>query len=209
MGAMDDVSMNTNMHAAFKREIRRIQAGLTKAELSDQGARARLAKRYSFFSDTLHHHHEGEDQYLFDRVKPKASPAEVAVLDQMEAEHGQLNEILTTLDGQFAAISADTDKQEVSNQLDALFDVLTQHCDDEEQNGIQIVQRYVSEHDVKEFMKFTRDTEYAKLVLPWVCDNAEPGVEDQTWGMIPGPVRLFLKPMMTRKYDAFSRECAV
>ncbi|NQU36700.1 MAG: hypothetical protein HQ526_03775, partial [Actinobacteria bacterium] len=87
--------------------------------------------------------------------------------------------------------------------------VLTQHCADEEANGIRIVQRYVTEADVKEFMKFTRESEYANLVLPWVCDNAEPDVEQHTWGMIPAPVRLFLKPMMTRKYDAFSRECAV
>ena len=98
MSAMSDTSMNTNMHAAFKREIRRVQSGLAKADLADGAARDNLLRRYDFFSETLHHHHKGEDTYLFERVKPKADPSEVAVLDQMEAEHGELLEILTTVD---------------------------------------------------------------------------------------------------------------
>ena len=61
MSAMNDTSMNTNMHAAFKREIRRIQSGLAKADLASSSARANLVRRYDFFSETLHHHHEGED----------------------------------------------------------------------------------------------------------------------------------------------------
>jgi hypothetical protein len=79
MSAMNDTSMNTNMHAAFKREIRRIQSGLAKADLASSSARANLVRRYDFFSETLHHHHEGED-------RSKADPSEVAILDQMEAE---------------------------------------------------------------------------------------------------------------------------
>jgi hypothetical protein len=87
--------------------------------------------------------------------------------------------------------------------------VLSQHCEHEETQGIGIVQRYITQADMKEFMKFTRDAAQANLVLPWVCDGAEPAVSSQVWGMIPGPVRLFLKPTMTRKYDTFSQECGV
>ena len=61
MSAMNDTSMNTNMHAAFKREIARLKAGLAAADLSNDAARSGLAARYTFFSETLHHHHEGED----------------------------------------------------------------------------------------------------------------------------------------------------
>ena len=50
MSAMNDTSMNTNMHAAFKREIRRIQSGLAKADLAKQFRRANLVRRYDFFS---------------------------------------------------------------------------------------------------------------------------------------------------------------
>ena len=209
MSAMSDTSMNTNMHAAFKREIRRIQSGLAKADLADGSARDNLVRRYDFFSETLHHHHEGEDTYLFERVKPKADPSEVAILDQMEAEHGELLEILTSVDTGFKTLSDASDKKVLNDQLEAMFTVLSQHCDHEETQGIGIVQRYITQADMKEFMKFTREGAQANLVLPWVCDGAEPAVSSQVWGMIPGPVRLFLKPAMTRKYDTFSQECGV
>jgi len=209
MSAMNDTSMNTNMHAAFKREIRRIQSGLAKADLASSSARANLMRRYDFFSETLHHHHEGEDTYLFERVKPKADPSEVAILDQMEAEHGELLEILTTVDTGFKTLSDATDKVVLNDQLEALFTVLSQHCEHEETQGIQVVQRYITQEDMKEFMKFNREGEHANFVLPWICDGAQPAVSSQVWGMIPGPVRLFLKPTMTSKYDAFSKECEI
>jgi hypothetical protein len=60
MTAMRDASMNTNMHSAFKREILRLRGGLRKADLSDAMATEGLARRYKFFSVTLHHHHDGE-----------------------------------------------------------------------------------------------------------------------------------------------------
>lgn len=209
MSAMKDTSMNTNMHAAFKREIARLKAGLAAADLTSADARTKLAARYSFFSETLHHHHEGEDTYLFERVKPKATAAQVAVLDQLEAEHAEMLEVLTALDGEFKSLSETTDKTAVSNQFDALATVLGQHCAHEEGEGIAIVQQYITEADMKEFMKFNRSGESANFVLPWVCDGADPAVQESVWCMIPAPVRLFLKPTMTKKYDAFTRDCGI
>ena len=209
MSAMKDTSMNTNMHAAFKREIGRIKAGLASVDLSDEAARTGLANRYTFFSETLHHHHEGEDTYLFERVKPKATPAQVAVLDQMEVEHAEMLEVLTALDAEFAALGATSDKVAISNRLDALLTVLGQRCEHEEREGIAIVQEHITEADLKEFMKFNRSGAQANYVLPWVCDGAEPAVQTSVWGMIPAPVRVFLRPQMTKKYDKFSSECGV
>ena len=58
-------------------------------------------------------------------------------------------------------------------------------------------------------MKFTRGAPNSSLILPWMCDGADPAVQASTWGTIPAPVRLFVKPMMTRKYVAFTKECGV
>lgn len=209
MSAMSNTTMNTSMHAAFKREIRRLQAGVTKTDLADAGAAAKLAARYSFFSATLHNHHEGEDTYLFERVKPRATPEQVAILDQMEAEHGEMLEVLKSLDIEFATLSASSDKSRLGNQLEALDTVLSQHCAHEEAVGMAIVQEYITEADMKEFMKFSRSGAQANYVLPWVCDGADATVEAGVWGMLPGPVRLMVKPMLTRKYVKFSKECGI
>lgn len=209
MSALKDVSMNTNLHAAFKREIDRLSAGVNATNMANPDARDRLARRYEFFSLTLHHHHEGEDTYLFERCKPRATPEEAAVLEELEAEHAELLTVLSGLDKQFAQLRADTHKDQLTSQLANLREVLSAHCAHEEADGMSIVQRYVTEADVKEFMKFTRTGETASLTLPWVCDGADAHVDGQVWGMLPPPVRLFVKPMMTRKYDKFTKACGI
>jgi iron-sulfur cluster repair protein YtfE (RIC family) len=209
MSAMRDASMNTNMHAAFQREIDRLEAGLDSADLADGTARAGLSRRYQFFSQTLHHHHQGEDTYLFPGVRAKASPDEKAILDAMEAEHEGLVDTLTTLDEQFGHLDQATDKQAVAAQLEVLRQVLSAHGDHEERDGVPIVQKYISDEDFKAFMKFNRGAPNSSLIMPWMCDGADPAVQAATWGNIPAPVRLFLKPIMTRKYAAFTKECGV
>jgi len=204
-----DVSMNTNMHSAFKREILRLRDGLREADLSDAKATEGLARRYKFFSVTLHHHHEGEDTFLWPNVRPKANPQESLVLDAMEAEHGALASVLDAVDEEFKNLSVKSDKDHIAARLDELGAVLSGHTQHEEREGVPIVQKYIEEDDFKAFVKFSRHSEDASLVLPWVSDGATPTEVASTWGMIPAPVRLFVKPMLTRKYTKFTQNCGV
>jgi hemerythrin-like domain-containing protein len=209
MTAMIDVSMNTNMHSAFKREILRLRDGLRKADLSDARATEGLARRYAFFSVTLHQHHQGEDTFLWPNVRPKANLQEIAVLDAMEAEHEALASVLGAVDEDFKTLSVNSDQDDIATRLDELRTVLSGHAQHEEGEGVPIVQKYIGEDDFKAFVKFSRNSQDASLVLPWVSDGATPAEEASTWGMIPAPVRLFVKPMLTRKYTKFTQECGV
>jgi hypothetical protein len=209
MTAMIDVSMNTNMHSAFNREILRLGDGLHKADLNDARATAGLARRYKFFSVTLHQHHQGEDTFLWPNTRSKASPQEIVVLDAMEAEHEALASVLGALDEDFNTLSVNSDMDQIAARLEELGTVLSGHTQHEEREGIPLVQKYLEEEDFKAFMKFSRDGEDASLVLPWVSDGATPTQVASTWGMIPAPVRLFVKPMLTRKYTRFTQECGI
>lgn len=209
MSAMPDASMNTNMHAAFQREITRLKSGLASADLANVGSRDGLANRYQFFSQTLHHHHQGEDTYLFPGVRKRADSNERAVLDEMEAEHEGLVVVLGALDEQFAHLDQSTDKQAVAAQLDELLRLFSAHCAHEERDGVPIVQKYISDDDFKAFIKYNRGAPNSSLVFPWMCDGADATVQSATWGNIPAPVRLFLKPIMTRKYVKFTEVCGV
>jgi Hemerythrin HHE cation binding domain len=209
MIAARDVRMNTNMHSAFKREIVRLRSGLRKTDLRDTVATQGLARRYTFFSVTLHHHHQGEDTYLWSNIRPKASAQEAGVLDAMEAEHEALATVLGVLDEDFRSLSVSSDKDRICALLDELGTVLSGHTQHEEREGVPIVQKYLDDDDFKAFVRFSRDGEDASLVLPWVSDGANPSEVASTWGMIPAPVRLFVKPMLTRKYTRFTKECGL
>lgn len=204
-----DASMNTNMHRAFVREVTRLRRAVRAADWSDPSATAGVARRFEFFSGTLHHHHEGEDTYLFGRVRNRATPEEVVVLDAMDAEHGALKAALDTLDEDFRSLGPDSDGPAIAAHFDELETVLAGHCAHEERTGVPIVQKYITADDLKEFMKFTRSGKDSTMVLAWVCDGATPEQVASTWGMMPSFVRLFVKPISNRKYHAFQAECGV
>ncbi|MFN8127069.1 MAG: hemerythrin domain-containing protein [Candidatus Nanopelagicales bacterium] len=209
MSDTPDFTMNHNMHSAFKRELRRLHTALTAADLSDGAAVAGLQRRYSFFSDTLHVHHQGEDRFLWPSALDKATPAEKVVLVAMESEHGDLQRVLGELDEGFSSLGTGTDTAVLGARFDELAVVLDGHCAHEERDAVPIVQKYVTPEEMKAFMKFTREQKDSILVLPWVCDGATPTEQETTWGMLPGFVRVFVKPMASRKYRAFTAACGV
>lgn len=204
-----DFTINANMHSAFKREVRRLHTAVKAADLTDPAVVAGLRRRYQFFSDTLHTHHEGEDRFLWPPVLAQATPAEAVVLNAMTAEHQALQASLALLDTDFSQLGPDTDTAVVGGNFDALHAILTGHCAHEERDGIPVVQKYLTRDELKEFMTFARKQPDSDLVLAWICDGATPTEIETTWGMLPGFVRLFVKPMTTRKYNAFTAECGV
>lgn len=204
-----DFTINSNMHAAFLREVDRLQKAVRTVDLSDGETAAGLARRYQFFSVTLHAHHEGEDKFLWPLALAKATPQEAVVLNAMEAEHEALAGTLAELDTGFTALGPDTDTAALSSGLDKLRSILVGHCAHEERDAVPVVQKYVTREDLKAFMAFTREQPDSTMVLAWVCDGATPAQVDSTWAMLPSFVRVFVKPMSTRKYDRFTQECGV
>ncbi len=209
MSEQIDFTVNANMHAAFQREIARLRAAVAAADLSAPLAVGGIQRRYRFFSDTLHTHHEAEDRYLWPPALQQATPAEKVVLTAMESEHESLQQALESLDGAMTVLGPDTDVAGVQAAFDRLRGVLDGHCAHEERDAIPVLQKYVSREDLKEFMTYTRAQADSSLLLPWICDGASSAQVASTWGMLPGFVRVFVKPMTTRKYDKFTAECGV
>ena len=68
--------------------------------------------------------------------------------------------------------------------------------------GERILARYITEDDLKEFNQANRKAKHAMLVFPWIADGGSPA-DQQVYNVLPGPVRLFMKPIMKRKYRAY------
>lgn len=204
-----DFAMNANMHAAFKREVSRLRDALDRVDLADPQARAGYARRFEFFSQTLHHHHSGEDEYLFPKVRSRAQPQEVVILDAMDAEHHALKASLKRLNDDFAGMDEHSDKGDIRAHLDEVLAVLDGHSAHEERDGVPVIAKYITDEDMKPFHQFNRSNPNGAMVLAWVCDGATQAQADSTWAMMPALVRLFVRPMSNRKYARFSSECGV
>ena len=190
-----NMAMNGMLHRALLRELDRVEGFV---ESGDTDA---ARKHWWFFSDNLHHHHEGEDEYIFPVARERSrDPEELATLDALAAEHEQMHAALDACDADFrgdATLPAST-----VADLRALRLVVAAHCAHEEADGERILARYITEDDLKEFNQANRKAKHAMLVFPWIADGGSPA-DQQVYNVLSGPVRLFMKPIMKRKYRAY------
>jgi hemerythrin-like domain-containing protein len=201
--------MNSAMHAAFRRELQRLRAGLDLLDLADGAAVAGFQRRFQFFTDTLHAHHQGEDSFLWPKALNQASGGEKVVLEAMAAEHAALAEVLDAAAAGVAGLGPGSDTAAIEAHLAELAVVLTGHCAHEERDGVPIAARYIDDGDLSALVAHARSQPDADLVMPWVCDGAPAVVADAVWAPVPAIVRLFLRPRATRRYERFTAECGV
>lgn len=199
MATAPDFSMNRLMHHAFQRDLDRM------AVLVRQANWAAAVARWRLFDALLTEHHTLEDTYLWPLVAQRSTdPAELALVEEMAAEHVELHDSLARADEVMTG-PAPADEAGVAAALAALDDVkrvLGAHCEHEEADAEPLLAAYVRADDLTEFHKATRSGDTAMVALPWIADGASPADRAIIWGRIPGPVRLFLKPRMERKYRA-------
>ena len=187
-----DFAMNGMLHRAFLRELDRVQ------ERVEAGDPAGARRHYALFSQLLHQHHEGEDTYLFPLVVQRSTDEqETATIAALEAEHEQLQAALAACDDDFAG-SGPLPEGTVAD-LTALRMVLAAHCAHEEADGEPLLAKYISKADMKEFNDFNRQGDLSMLVFPWIADGGS-AADQKVYDVLPGPVRLFLKPEIGRAH---------
>jgi Hemerythrin HHE cation binding domain len=189
------MSMNGMLHRAILREIDRVEH-LVQAQ-NPQAAR----KHYEFLSGQLHSHHELEDEYLWPLVETRTKDEkELATLSAMTGEHEQLHETLDLCDQDFAGTGDLPD--DCLAHLGMLRLLAAAHFAHEEADAEGLLVKYLSKDDLEAFHEASRKVPNSMLVFPWIADGGSPA-DQQVFDVLPGPVRLFVKPMMKRKYKAF------
>jgi hypothetical protein len=172
------------MHHAFRRDLAAFAASVTGTALDDRRTWRALARRWGQFARILHLHHAGEDEILWPlllaRVDEAADVAGRATLEAMEAEHEEIDPLLTAcgtgLEQLASGAGADT-RAALGVRLAATRERLGHHLGHEESEAMALVQRHLApaEWDAlhAEFGRHytSRDALFA---LPWVL-HAVPG----------------------------------
>lgn len=189
------MSMNGMLHRAILRELDRVEAYV-------QAQNAPVArKHYRFLSEQLHSHHELEDEYLWPLVLQRTSDErELSTLAAMTGEHDQLQIALDISDADFAGTGPLP--EDTLTHLGSLRLLVAVHFAHEEADAEALLEKYLSSDDLKPFHEASRQVPNAMLVFPWIADGGSPQ-DQQVFSVLPAPVRLFVKPMMTRKYRAY------
>jgi hypothetical protein len=93
------------IHHAFRRDLRNFAVAVAATPAGDTATWQALYERWRLFARFLHHHHTIEDKAIWPSLLDRVDAAGRATLEAMEAEHGEINPLLTACGEGLAALA--------------------------------------------------------------------------------------------------------
>lgn len=173
-------------HDAFRRDLERLAKAVADGRANTPGVRA----GWENFKRQLHIHHTAEDTDLWPRVRDRVAGRlrDLALLDDMEAEHSRIDPLLAAVDAALADGAA-----ELPDLVRALTATLDDHLGHEEDSALPLMQDVLTAADWAAFTGRIRETQGlrgASLFVPWIIDGAPPADRARFLGALPPPVRV-------------------
>jgi iron-sulfur cluster repair protein YtfE (RIC family) len=168
-----DMTIMYVMHHAFRRDLAAFAAAVPVTPVEDQECWRALAERWELFSTPLHHHHEGEDTWLWPWLMERVDEAERVTLAAMEAEHAEIDPGLEACAALFLTMAHRPDpdtRAALSVRLTAVKEGLARHLAHEETDTIALLQRVMTQPEWEEIdAHFKEGLTFAKLLktVPW------------------------------------------
>jgi iron-sulfur cluster repair protein YtfE (RIC family) len=145
-----DMQLMYVMHHAFRRDLAAFATAARHTPVEDRTTWRLLAARWSLFSRVLHHHHSGEDAGVWPWLLEHGTAEDRATLEAMEAEHAEIDPLLTACAEGFERLArrADEDaRAALAVRLVATRDHLARHLEHEETGAIPILQRLMTQRE--------------------------------------------------------------
>jgi hypothetical protein len=183
-----DMSMMFAIHDALRRDLGRVAQMTARTE------------GWDLFARLLRVHHEAEDEALWPVLRDalRGRPEDLALVDEMEAEHAALEPLLETIDD--ALDRADAASQARTD----LADHVQEHLAHEERDALPLVDRTL---DTERWVQFGEAS--AKIIgpdmpnfLPWVLDGADAQRSTAILAVLPEPVQQMYRDQWQPAYAA-------
>ena len=190
---------NTVMHSALRRDFARASRML--AGKPDAKHRRALAAHLQWMLQVLHHHHTVEDEAIWPAVL-RRRPELVSLVDELEAEHGDLDSASRNL--RDAALTwsydgSDRRRAELAEALARLVEVLEVHLEHEENEAMPVVCSVLTDADWKPIDKKIAEgnptmRDQARTAY-WALDGLDARREKIMLSQIPTPAIWLLRAM--------------
>jgi hemerythrin-like domain-containing protein len=137
------------VHRVFRRELSMLPGLVTAVPDGDAARAAVLAAHWDLVSGFLHHHHTGEDAWLWERLLDRSAEAR-ALVDRMERGHTRVDALLQRTNEAVAVWKDEPGAGTaagVASATIALHDALVEHLDDEEATILPIVRSVMTQDE--------------------------------------------------------------
>lgn len=200
------------VHTAMLRELRLAPGAVTRVPVGDGRRAAAVDRHLGFVCDLLHHHHLGEDELLWPKLRDRVPAATVAVLDAVEAQHAGIDASLerlgTARSGWTASPDIDTRGVLVA-ELVVLHALLTEHLDFEETSVLPLAAGLLTDtewHAVGEAAVAAMPKPAMALAFGMFAYEGDPDVLRTMLQSAPAVPRLLLPRIAPRLYARRARQ---
>jgi hypothetical protein len=172
-----DMAMMYVAHHGFRRDLEAFCSAVRHTPIEDRPTWSALLRRWEMFSIALHHHHSGEDAWLWPVLIERAAADERALLVAMENEHAEIDPALEECSAGFRRLAAVADQdahRALVVRTAATQAALSRHLAHEETDTMALLQRVLAPEDWAEMdERFKRSFTPRQLAwaVPWIVDE--------------------------------------
>jgi hypothetical protein len=200
----DEKTLNSIIHAAFRRDLARFDAALASFPEGSQARADALGIAWDNLATQLRHHHEDEEAIFWPALLRLG--ADESLVKDLDGEHVRM---LTALDGAAASMQAfrsDPSGANTSAARAAIVDlhtVLVEHLEHEERDLEPLAATHRKSPELKAAQVAVRKARKGEggTFFAWLADGADPEVRAQLRGEVPPPVLFMLTRVGGRDYN--------
>jgi len=191
-----DMKMMYLMHHAFRRDLDAFTGAVRGTPASDRRTWQLLSERWELFAEALHEHHTTEDDLIWPELQRLCSAEELATLEAMEAEHGEIDPLLESCAAGLRRLARHADEDAraaLAVRMSATRESLRRHLAHEESDAITIVQRVVTAEDwarLEKEIDRRGSLRGAVRLVPWIAHEVPREVLDRVFAEVPAAFRV-------------------
>jgi hemerythrin-like domain-containing protein len=197
-------TMNTIIHAAFRRDVQRFDAALAAFPAGSRQRADQLATAWDNFAFQLDHHHEDEETIFWPALRSLGAPESLA--GDLEGEHAQMLVALESAKASMREFRAAPDADATTTARAAiahLADVLTNHLAHEERDMEPISAAHHASAQIKAAQKTVRKAHRGNqgTLFAWLLDGADADAIRGLRREVPRPVLFVITRTAGRRYN--------
>ncbi len=197
-------TLNTVIHAAFHRDLRRFDEALEHFPDRSRARADQLTAAWDHSSYQLHRHHEDEETFFWPAFLKLGVDA--SLVEDLQGEHDQMVTALATADASMKILGLDPsagNADDARNAVVELCRVLDDHLAHEERTmePFSATHKDTKEHKAAEAAARKAHTEGAGTFFAWLSDHCDPDAARALRREIPAPVLFLILRVGRRNYN--------
>jgi hemerythrin-like domain-containing protein len=196
-------TLNTVVHAAFRRTITRFDGALAAFPDGSQPRADQLKRAWDFFEEELHHHHGYEEKYFWPALQQ--TDADLSAVAELDQEHEAMRQALQAATKEMATLALKPNSQNAVTARAAvarLGEVLLDHLAHEERDLEPISAAYQDSAPMQAALKQVKKAHFKSMgnFVEFLQDGASEADRAAIRKELPAPVIFLFGKLAGRRY---------